>query len=113
MKFLLQLFGGRGAGSHKYYLNYGKQGKHWQWHNNFQEGKSILTLNPERLQELVNSNKGRVHGQREIVDFGEVIGQWLNPNDGKYYDTTRGTIHWSKDGGYHVVPAKPNWMLDE
>lgn len=112
MKFIAQLFGGRGSGSGKIYLNFGKQGKHWKWHNNFQQGKSILNIDPKKLQELVKLHANKHHGQREIVDFGEIIGQWLNPNDGKFYDTTRGTIHWSKDGGYHVVPAKPKWLLD-
>ncbi len=107
MRFLLQLFGGRGAGSGKIYLNYGRQGKHWEWHNNYQQGKSKITIDPNHLQELVNKFKGEKHGQREIIDFGEIIGQWFRERDGKYYDTTRGTIHWGKDGGYHVVPAPP------
>lgn len=34
-------------------------------------------------------------------------------HEGSYYETTRGKIHWGKDGGYHVVPAPPNgWDLN-
>lgn len=111
MRILLQLFGGRGSGSRKIYLNYGRQGKHWEWHNNYKQGKSKVTVDPEKLQELVSKFKGRKHGQREVVDFGEIIGQWFH--EGSYYETTRGKIHWGKDGGYHVVPAPPNgWDLN-
>lgn len=114
MKFLAQLFGGRGAGSGRNYLHFGRQGKHWEWHNNFQKSKSKITIDPNKLQDLVNKyGGGKNHGHREFVDFGEIIGQWLNPKDGNYYDTTRGTIHWGEDGGYHVVPAPPSdWKFN-
>lgn len=107
MEIKLQLFGGRGAGSEKKYLNIGRQGKHYPWHNNYIEGKSIVNIRLEKIRELVKKYSKRKHAQREYVDFEEIIGKWFNLKDGKYYDTTRGTIHWAKDGGYHIVPAPP------
>ena len=107
IKIKVQLFGGRGVGSGKIYLDIGKQGKHFTWHNNYREGKSIVTIRPERIRDLVKKYTNKKHGQREYIDFEEPIGKWYNINDGKYYDTTRGTLHWAKDGGYHIVPAPP------
>jgi len=43
---------------------------------------------------------------REVVDFGQKIGKAYDMKTGKYIETTRGTIHYSKDGA-HIVPAKP------
>lgn len=107
MKILIQLFGGRGRGSQKIYLHYGKQGKHWEWHNNFDKNRSRISISPEKLKQLVQKFSSTNHGQREVIDFGEIIGQWAH--EGQLYDTTNGIIHWSLDGGYHVVPAPPNW----
>ena len=44
---------------------------------------------------------------KEIVDFKKIIGKYVDPQTGKAYDTTMGTIHYSKDGA-HIVPARPN-----
>ena len=43
---------------------------------------------------------------REVVDFGQVIGEIQTIKDGSFVPTTRGTIHYSKSG-CHVVPAEP------
>lgn len=113
MRINLQLFGGRGTSSSKIYLHRGKQGKHWEWHNNFMKGKSIVTLTPEQIEKLVKKYKGDTHNQREEIDFGVLIGKWYNSHDKQFYETTRGKIHWGKDGGYHVVPAPPNnWEFE-
>ena len=51
---------------------------------------------------------GRKVGQnREIVDFENTIGKYVDPKTGVSYDTTIGTIHYSKDGT-HIVPERPN-----
>lgn len=39
------------------------------------------------------------------MDFGEVIGQYVNPATGEAVDTTVGLIHYSKTGT-HIVPAQ-------
>ncbi|WP_396278801.1 polymorphic toxin type 50 domain-containing protein, partial [Bacillus paralicheniformis] len=44
--------------------------------------------------------------EREVVDFGHKIGKAYDMKTGKYIVTTRGTIHYSKDGA-HIVPIKP------
>lgn len=91
-------------------IHMGKQGKHILGHNNYQKGKSILNLSAGKAQRLINkySGKGRKVGtNREIVDFKEIIGKYVDPKTGKAYDTTVGTIHYSKTRT-HIVPEKPN-----
>ena len=62
-------------------------------------------------QKLINkySGKGQRVGNKERVDFGRVIGEYVDAKTGKSYKTTRGIIHYSKDGT-HIVPSKPRWM---
>lgn len=88
----------------------GKQGKHIPGHNNYQEGKSIFEGSLDDAQQLVNdfSGKGvRISDSKERVDFGQIIGQYVDPTTGESFDTTVGIIHYSKNGS-HIVPAKPN-----
>lgn len=49
---------------------------------------------------------------REVVDFQEIIGKYVDPSTGKSYDTTMGTIHYSKEGA-HIVPARPKNIRSE
>ena len=63
------------------------------------------------MQELedpaANSDRNRPMARhREVVDFGQVIGEIQTIKDGSFVPTTRGTIHYSKSG-CHVVPAEP------
>lgn len=44
---------------------------------------------------------------KERVDFGKVIGQYVDPNTGIVKETTIGIIHYGKKGA-HIVPARPN-----
>lgn len=88
-------------------IHAGKQGKHIPGHNNFIPGKSELT-HPDP-QGLINRHAGTGirHGNKEVVDFGETIGDALSEG-GIRTSTTRGTIHYSADGSTaHIVPAKP------
>lgn len=93
-------------------IHIGKQGKHIVNHNNYVKGKSILSITTEKAQKLINeySGTGKKIGQnRERVDFKKIIGKYVDPKTGKKYDTTVGTIHYSKTGT-HIVPEKPaNW----
>ena len=43
---------------------------------------------------------------KERVNFGEVIGLYVNPATNEAVDTTVGIIHYSKTGT-HIVPAQP------
>jgi uncharacterized protein RhaS with RHS repeats len=95
-------------------LSLGKQGKHQPTHNNFQPGKSELThSNPQGLldkgagtgQQVGNSPIGSA-GSKERVDFGEPIGNYVDPATGNKQSTSVGIIHYSK-GDAHIVPARP------
>ena len=84
-----------------------KQGKHVPGHRNYQPGRSELTHpDPQVLLDRF-AGTGIRHGHKEVVDFGEVIGNWINPSGVKEV-TTRGTIHYDAKGYAHIVPARPN-----
>ncbi len=90
-------------------INYGKQGKHIPGHNNFQPGKSELTISVSEANSLVNtySGKGIILGDnKEKVDFGRIIGNYVDPFTGIKRPTTMGIIHYSKTGT-HIVPSRP------
>ena len=81
---------------------------------NFIKGKSILYISAEEAQELLNefAGKGQMKGLcKEVVDFGKVIGEYVQEGTGKKFKTTRGTIHYGKKGA-HIVPAKPNDLIN-
>lgn len=90
-------------------LNAGKQGKHIVGHNNYIKGKSIVKGTMDEIQKLVNDFAGTGQwktANKEMVDFGKIIGKYVDINTGEVLDTTRGIIHCSKKG-VHIVPAKP------
>lgn len=90
-------------------IHIGKQGKHIVGHNNYTKGKSILNISTDKAQELVKKYSGtgkKIGTNRERVDFQRVIGKYVDPNTGKSYSTTVGTIHYSNTGT-HIVPEKP------
>jgi RHS repeat-associated protein len=95
-------------------IHMGKQGKHIPGHNNYLQGRSKLTYNnPQNLvdrfagkgQQVGNIPSG-MPGFKERVDFGEVIGIYVDKTTGESIPTTVGIIHYSKDG-VHIVPARP------
>lgn len=45
-------------------------------------------------------------GFKERVDFGQIIGNYVDPSTGEKLPTTKGIIHYSK-AGVHIVPARP------
>jgi hypothetical protein len=92
----------------------GKQGKHIPDHNNFIPGKSEFTHPaPQQLvdnfagtgQPANNVPRGQP-GFKERVDFGQIIGNYVDPATGEKLPTTKGIIHYSKSG-VHIVPARP------
>ena len=90
-------------------IHMGKQGKHILGHNNYQKGKSILNISTDSAQDLIKKYSGtgqKMGKSREKIDFGTIIGKYVHPQTGKTYDTTIGTIHYSKNGT-HLVPEKP------
>ena len=82
-------------------IHEGNQGKHIIGSNEYQpeKGRSIVTISDKRIIELVKkyTRTGRCHNSyRETVDFGEVIGKYIDPETGIGYDTTKVTIHYSQ-----------------
>ncbi len=95
-------------------IDAGKQGKHQPDHNNFIPGRSELSYpDPQKLvddyagtgQPANNVAPGQP-GYRERVNFGKVIGNYVDPVTGEKMPTTNGIIHYSKDG-VHIVPGRP------
>ncbi|MGB7068196.1 MAG: polymorphic toxin type 50 domain-containing protein, partial [Pyrinomonadaceae bacterium] len=92
-------------------IDMGKQGKHIIGSNNFIPGRSVLTANPQQLagragtgQQVGNVPVGQA-GAKERIDFGSVIGNFVNQN-GQSIPTSKGIIIYSKSG-IHIVPAQP------
>jgi hypothetical protein len=89
----------------------GKQGKHIEGHNNYTEGKSVLTADPKELASKAGSGKPVNNvprgqpGFKERVDFGRQIGYYVD-STGHRVPTSIGIIHYAADG-IHIVPAKP------
>ncbi len=92
-------------------INWGKQEKHIQGCNNYVTGRSILRANPERLAtwagtgEPANNVLRREPGFKERIDFGEVIGDFVE--NGVETPTTKGIIIYAGDGSIHIVPSRP------
>lgn len=78
-------------------------------HNNYVKGKSIFYGSAAKAQDLVNKFAGTgkwVGTHKERINFGEIIGAYVDPKTGTSHKTTVGTIHYSKTGT-HIVPEKP------
>lgn len=92
-------------------LNEDAQGKHIPGHKNFQKGKSYLSISMERAQHLADkfggTGKRKGNQTREVVDFGETIGMYVDRTTGESLPTRFGSIHYGKRG-CHIVPANPN-----
>jgi len=93
-------------------LHSGRQGKHIVGHNNYKKGRSIFLGSESDAQQLIRKYGGtgqKINTNSERVNFKKVIGKYVDEITGKAYDTTVGTIRYSKDGA-HIVPARPvNW----
>jgi filamentous hemagglutinin len=95
-------------------LNAGQQGKHIPGHNNYIQGRSVLTHKdpPKLLNDFAGTGQraGGTAGQpgyRERVNFGTEIGQYVDQKTGAATPTTNGIIHYGSDGA-HIVPARPS-----
>jgi RHS repeat-associated protein len=88
----------------------GSQGKHIPGHNNYIEGRSILSADAQTL--LDNFHAGNINSSRVIndnkvkVNFGQTIGIHKS-TDGIATPTSWGIIHSGKQGA-HIVPALPD-----
>jgi phage putative head morphogenesis protein, SPP1 gp7 family len=93
-------------------IHRGRQDKHIVGTNNYKEGNSILTADPDELIKLyagksrpIPDSKGE-WTERERFVHTDYIGKYLTKK-GDSFDTKVGLIHYSKKG-VHIVPAKPN-----
>lgn len=92
----------------------GKQGKHILGHKNYKDGRSYLKVSAEEAQRLVDQYAGT--GQikhdskghwtnKEFVSADHIIGVVVDANTGETIETSRFSIHYSKNG-VHIVPRK-------
>jgi tetratricopeptide (TPR) repeat protein len=94
-----------------------QQNKHVQGKHNYLEGRSVFeNKEPQRLLDQFAGKGKPVNGEipgsanfKEVVDFKEHIGIWKD-KAGNSLPTTKGTIHYSKDGA-HIVPAHPDTLV--
>ena len=100
--------------------NFNSHFKHVKDHP-YYDGKRSVWLHPDPEGLLKRfAGKGQpksvqsgVPGYKESVDFGEYIGIWKeNKIDGRSLPTTRGIIHYGKNGA-HIVPARPSLIIGE
>jgi len=105
--------GAGGAGSCPKRINMNKQGKHMPGHKNYQAGKSTLNVSPDWIEKFigtgtpVNGYSPGTAGYRELVDFGQTIGNFCTKLDPIGRPTTNGIFHYALDG-VHLVPSAPN-----
>jgi hypothetical protein len=86
-------------------IHMGRQGKHLLNHDNYTPGNSVMTHpDPQKLVDdfagtgqPVNRIIPGTPGYKERVDFGEPIGYYRHYR-GNALPTTKGIIHYSKDG---------------
>lgn len=94
-------------------IDEGKQGKHILGDNNYQGGKSYLTISMEEAQNLVDKYAGTGilqrtrkgdFANRELIVADHDIGVNISNETGKKTSTNRFYIHYSKSGT-HIVPT--------
>ena len=103
--------GYRRVEGHTTKLNEGAQGKHIPGHNNYIPGRSIFLGSLADAQELLDRFAGtgkwaNDEMTKERIDFGRIIGTYVNSRTGEKLPTTQGIIHYSKNGA-HIVPCRP------
>uniref|UniRef100_UPI00313BCF3C polymorphic toxin type 50 domain-containing protein n=1 Tax=Yersinia enterocolitica TaxID=630 RepID=UPI00313BCF3C len=47
-----------------------------------------------------------IPGSKERINYGQVIGNYIDPQTGISTPTTKGIVHYGKNG-VHIVPARP------
>ncbi len=111
------LKGGGGIG--KFTINKGQQNKHLLGTNEYKIAseaglnKSILTVSPDLFlpklgtgQQVGNTPVG-TPGSKERINYGQNIGNYIDPQTGVSTPTTNGIVHYGKNG-VHIVPARPS-----
>ena len=97
-------------------VNVGQQNKHIPGTNEYKNAlnngqtKSIMYGDANDIQNLLNDKASTgdfIGANKERVNFGQVIGQYVDPDTGVGVETTIGIIHYGKKGA-HIVPARPD-----
>lgn len=109
----------KGGGGSKVSINKGQQNKHVPGTNEYKTAaassgsqRSVLTVDPQSLLPQLGTGQqvGKVDvglaGSKERVNFGKVIGNYVDKDTGLSVPTTKGIVHYGKDGA-HIVPARP------
>lgn len=105
-------------------IQWDRQNKHIPGAHNFKTGKGTILIEKSELETLIKENAGK--GQRvagpifepnfkERVDFGKIIGEYALESKGKptkYIPTTKGIIHYDKNGSAHVIPSDPFAIME-
>lgn len=76
---------------------------------NGRTNKSIFYGDNKKAQELLDKFAGKgdmFRKDRERIECGQVIGKYYDHDAKKYVETTRGIIHYGKNGA-HIVPSHP------
>ncbi|MEL4013208.1 hemagglutinin repeat-containing protein [Dryocola clanedunensis] len=100
-------------------INKGQQNKHIVGTNEYKTAaassgsqRSIITVEPQSLLPQLGTGQqvGKIEvglaGSKERIDFGKVIGTFVDKDTGLSLPTTKGIVHYGKDGA-HIVPARP------
>jgi hypothetical protein len=93
-------------------INWNQQAKHIPGHSGYLQGRSQLTADPEKLAlragtgTPVGSAPRGEAGFRERINYGEKIGQYIDP-EGNARPTSVAILHYKADGSIHIVPARP------
>ena len=100
-------------------INQGQQNKHVPGTNEYKIAseaglnKSIITVQPDTLLSKLGTGQqvGKIAigmpGSKERINYGKVIGNYIDPQTGVSTPTTNGIIHYGKNG-VHIVPARPS-----
>lgn len=72
--------------------------------------RSIIYRDATAIQKLLDEGAGTgefIGANKELVNFGQVIGQYVDVDGYNKRETKMGVIHYSAEGAY-IVPARPN-----
>ena len=101
------------AAGNNYSLKQGQQDKHIEGTNNFRPDRGILAdPDPQGLLDRFAGTgqpanaipPGQV-GYKERVDFGRIIGEYYDRRTKQFYPTSKGIIHYGKNGA-HIVHSR-------
>ncbi len=92
-----------------------KQGKHIRGHKNYDVTRKKSVFTHQMPEELLKMHAGKGQkivgsygeaGYKERIDFGEIIGMYVEETTGMEFPTTLGMIVYSKKGA-HIIPLRP------